>query len=206
VIRPALPPLTHLDAEQPSGRVDIGADVAVLPDRDAVKARTLAAKPRIGGPDLKGDPARCKLQDVRLERVRHVHPRHSAPTIMSLQATVRPAAATPFLAPLEGRTPSATPASRPPGGFTPNAVRLLEHAHSVPAVSSAKTAVRLELYTGHSPRRKMTFGFRFDGVLGTGRTALMALMSAYPGCPSRSELVAYWLESKRKNFHKRLRT
>ena len=65
--------LAHLDAEHPSGRVRIGVDIAVLPDRDAIKLWTLAAKPRIGRPDLKGGPARCQLQDVRLEGVRHVH-------------------------------------------------------------------------------------------------------------------------------------
>src|ERR1700733_13388587 len=65
---------THPDAEQQSGREGVDVEIAVLPDRDAVKPRSLAtAEPWIGRPDLKGVGARGELQDMRLKRFRYVN-------------------------------------------------------------------------------------------------------------------------------------
>src|SRR4051794_23327640 len=64
----------------------------------------------------------------------------SAPTTMSLQSDLSPGnGQLPFAAPLLRSKAFSDTGFSPAGGFTPNADRLLEHTHSVPAFSSAST-------------------------------------------------------------------
>src|SRR5271155_5061166 len=77
----------------------------------------------------------------------------SAPTIMSLQSDFLPGnGQLPFPAPLLRSNAFSDTGFSPAGGFTPNAVRLLEHTHSVPAFSSASMPSGANQTDGTDPR------------------------------------------------------